>query len=83
MEHLKDFIISKVFALSKQFFSLLMSKNISENELQSSRWFLNVVQKEKVFKESHSGSKASLLSLQCMHAIEKLLRFMKDERSSN
>ena len=63
--------------------SQLMSKSISQNELQSSRPFLNVVQKVKVFKESHSGSETSLIWLQCMHAIEILLRFLKAEPSGN
>ena len=35
----------------------LMSKDISENQLQSSRPFLGVEQKVKVFKKPHSGSK--------------------------
>ena len=45
--------------------------------------FLDVVKKVTVFKESHSGSKTSLLWLQYMHAIEMLLRFLKAERSRN
>ena len=41
------------------------------------------MQKVKVFKESHSGSKAFFLLLQCMHTIEIFLQFLKAERSSN
>ena len=67
----------------KDMVSQLMSKDISGNELQSSRPSLDVVQKVKVFKESDSGSKVSLLWLQYMHAIEILFRFLKAERSSN
>ena len=63
--------------------SQLMSKDVSENELPSSRPFLGVVQKLKVFKKSHSGSKMSLLWLQYMHAGEIILWFMKSEWSSN
>ena len=44
---------------------------------------MDVAQKVKVFKESHSGSKTSLLWLQYMHTIEILLRFLKAESSSN
>ena len=67
----------------KDMVSQLMSKDITENKLQSSRPFLYVVQKVKVFKESHSSSKTFLLWLQYMHAIEILLGFLKAERSSN
>ena len=67
----------------KDMVSQLMSKDISEKKLQSSTPFLDVVKKVTVFKESHSGSKTSLLWLQYMHAIEMLLRFLKAERSRN
>ena len=44
---------------------------------------MDLVQKVKVFKESHSGSKTSLLWFQYMHTIEILHRFLKAEPSSN